>query len=147
MKVKGNLGSVREERHTRNVCFCLDFPNIPYDYVAMATDIGTRIKRARERKRWTQRQLAEALKVDRKTIDNWENGRTSPRSSIGAIEEVLGMRLDAEPEPDLLPPGLRQFVRDTLPKDKAAVVEAYIEAALRGDPLPSERPAGNSEAV
>jgi transcriptional regulator with XRE-family HTH domain len=61
----------------------------------MATDphIGTTIKRARERKRWTQRQLADALAVDRKTIDNWENGRTSPRSSIGALEDVLGISL------------------------------------------------------
>lgn len=69
----------------------------------MATDtrIGTSIKRARERKRWTQRQLAAALGVDRKTVDNWENGRTSPRSSIGALEEVLGLSLDStqdEPE-------------------------------------------------
>ena len=61
----------------------------------MATDphIGTSIKRARERKRWTQRQLADALGVDRKTVDNWENSRTSPRSSIGALEEVLGISL------------------------------------------------------
>ena len=59
----------------------------------MATDIGTRIKRARERKRWTQRQLADALEVDRKTVDNWENGRTRPARSIGALEDVLGVRL------------------------------------------------------
>lgn len=62
----------------------------------MATDIGTRIKRARERKRWTQRQLAGALQVNVKTVDNWENGRTSPRSSIGALEEVLGVSLGDE---------------------------------------------------
>lgn len=63
-----------------------------------ADDMGRRIRRARERRRWTQRQLAGALHVDRKTVDNWENGRTSPRSSIGAIEEVLGIRLSGEPE-------------------------------------------------
>ena len=56
-------------------------------------NIGTAIKRARERKRWTQRQLADALGVDIKTVDNWENGRTRPRSSIGALEEVLGVSL------------------------------------------------------
>lgn len=74
--------------------------------------IGLRIKRARERKRWTQRQLAQAVGVNTKTIDNYENGRTSPRNSIGALEEVLGISLDSggEPEPagplaDLLPPG------------------------------------------
>jgi transcriptional regulator with XRE-family HTH domain len=67
----------------------------------MATDprLGTRIKRARERKRWTQQQLADAIHVDRKTVDNWENGRTSPRSSIGALEDVLGVMLTAGEDP------------------------------------------------
>jgi transcriptional regulator with XRE-family HTH domain len=67
----------------------------------MATDprLGTKIKRARERKRWTQQELADRIEVDRKTIDNWENGRTSPRSSIGALEDVLGVVLTAGEEP------------------------------------------------
>lgn len=59
----------------------------------MATGLGTKIKRARERKRWTQQQLAEAVGVSQKTIDNWENGRTSPRSSLGAIEQALNVNL------------------------------------------------------
>lgn len=64
----------------------------------MATEpaIGTRIKRARERKRWTQKRLADLVGVSQKTIDNWENGRTEPRSSIGALEDVLGTRLDGD---------------------------------------------------
>jgi transcriptional regulator with XRE-family HTH domain len=76
----------------------------------MATEplIGTKIKRARERKRWTQRQLAGAVGVNVKTIDNWENDRTAPRNSIGALEQVLGIDLTGgEPAPgpldDLLP--------------------------------------------
>ena len=52
--------------------------------------LGMRIKRARELRRWSQKQLAAAVEVDRKTVDNWENGRTYPRSSIGALEGVLG---------------------------------------------------------
>jgi transcriptional regulator with XRE-family HTH domain len=58
----------------------------------VATDprLGTRIKRARELRRWSQQRLADAIGVNRKTIDNWENGRTYPRSSIGALEGVLG---------------------------------------------------------
>lgn len=68
---------------------------------SMATEpaIGTRIKRARERKRWTQKRLADAVGVSQKTIDNWENGRTEPRSSIGALEDVLGVSLDAGAAP------------------------------------------------
>lgn len=89
----------------------------------MATDIGTRIKRSRERKRWTQRQLAEALQVNIKTVDNWENGRTSPRSSLGALEAVLGISLD-EPEPKPLPPGLLASIRrDVAPEDQDRVID------------------------
>ena len=64
----------------------------------MATDpaLGTVIRRARERKRWTQRQLAQALGVNVKTVDNWENSRTHPRNSVGALESVLGISLDDE---------------------------------------------------
>ena len=51
--------------------------------------LGTQIKRARERKRWSQQQLADALGVDRKTVDNWEHSRTRPRSSIGALQDAL----------------------------------------------------------
>lgn len=107
----------------------------------MATEprIGIRIKRARERLRWKQRHLAAALGVNIKTIDNWENDRTYPRSSIGAIEAVLGVsdlaaehsELDQPDEPH--GPGspaeealdraqreldeLRRMLRDRNPKD------------------------------
>lgn len=62
----------------------------------MATDgpIGTRIRRARERKRMRQQDLADALGVSRTTVDAWENDRSYPRSSIGAIEDVLGISLN-----------------------------------------------------
>ena len=68
--------------------------------IGMAADspLATRIKRARERRRWTQQQLADRLAVDRKTIDNWENGRTTPRSSMGALEAVLGSLGEEGPE-------------------------------------------------
>ena len=58
--------------------------------MATETSLGTRIKRARERLRWTQRQLADALGVNIKTIDNWENDRRKPRSAMGALEATLG---------------------------------------------------------
>ena len=56
--------------------------------------LGASIKRARERRGWIQQQLADAVGVDRKTVDNWENGRTSPRNKLGKIEEVLELRLE-----------------------------------------------------
>lgn len=105
----------------------------------MATEIGTRIRRARERKRWSQRQLAGALGVDRKTVDNWENGRTTPRSSIGAIEEVLGVRLDEDTEDPGLPTpaeleDLRRHAVEVLGDDAGPFLDA-LDAAVTGAPL------------
>ena len=60
--------------------------------------VGLKIKRARERLRWTQEQLGAAVGVSQKTIDNWENDRRYPRSSIGALEEVLNIDLGVAAE-------------------------------------------------
>jgi transcriptional regulator with XRE-family HTH domain len=105
----------------------------------MATEspLGTRIKRARERKRWTQQQLADALKVDRKTIDNWENGRSTPRSSIGALEDVLGVSLVEEQPQPLISPQLLADIRRELGDERAARMVAALEeeaSAARSGP-------------
>lgn len=100
----------------------------------MATDLGTTIKRARERKRWTQQQLAEAVGVSQKTIDNWENGRTEPRSSLGALEVVLdvnlsggtGVESSADPDEAVIM-GFTQFSD----AEKAVLVDA-LRRARRG---------------
>ena len=75
-------------------------PNSPGMMLVMAADplLATRIKRARERLRWSQQQLADAVGVNRKTVDNWENARNSPRSSIGALEAVLGSLSEGDGE-------------------------------------------------
>lgn len=57
------------------------------------TEMGLAIKRARELKRWTQQDLAVEIGVDRRTVDNWENGRTVPKNSLARIERALGIRL------------------------------------------------------
>ena len=84
--------------------------------------LGTRIRRARERKRWTQQQLADALSVSVRTVNDWENDRTQPRSSIGALEHVLGVSLD-ESAPDRYRPvsdELRRMIAESLPGDAEA---------------------------
>lgn len=104
---------------------------------SMATEppLGTRIKRARERKRWTQKRLADALEVDRKTVDNWENGRTSPRSSIGAIEDVLGISLSGEPEPEPdIDPEVLDWIDRKVPPEKQQALMTAMRAALAGYP-------------
>ena len=123
----------------------------------MATDslIGTKIKRARERKRWTQRQLADALDVNTKTVDNWEAGRTSPRNRLGALEEVLGISLDAEPGPapeswrDWTDDWERQIVEDRyMPdEDKRFFIEQSREARRAAVAARRERRAAEEQAA
>jgi transcriptional regulator with XRE-family HTH domain len=60
---------------------------------------GAQIKDARERRHLTQQQLADVLGVDRKTVDNWENGRTSPRNRTGALKAWAPELAGGEPEP------------------------------------------------
>jgi transcriptional regulator with XRE-family HTH domain len=70
--------------------------------MAAGTELGTRIKRARERRHWRQADLARALGVDVKTVGNWERGQTIPRNRIGAIEETLGVEISGgEPEDEV----------------------------------------------
>jgi transcriptional regulator with XRE-family HTH domain len=117
----------------------------------MATEpaIGTRIKRARERKRWTQKQLAELIGVSQKTIDNWENGRTEPKSSIGALEEVLEVSLNGTPDPG--PPDISRALLRAIenedgltPQERQAVIDAVREtlATERGAAGPSGKASG-----
>src|SRR5215472_4152197 len=59
------------------------------------SDLGTRIRRARERKRvtgkpMTQQQLADAIGASVRAVGSWERGEAVPRSAIGALEAVLG---------------------------------------------------------
>lgn len=63
----------------------------------MATPpIGPAIRRARERKHWTQQQLADAVGVSLRSVGNWELGHHVPKNRIGALEDVLGVSLAGE---------------------------------------------------
>jgi transcriptional regulator with XRE-family HTH domain len=64
--------------------------------VATDKELGTRIRRARERRHWYQADLARAIGVNVKTVGNWERGQTIPRSRIGAIEDTLGIKISEE---------------------------------------------------
>ena len=63
-------------------------------------DLGTRIRRARERKRWSQAQAASAIGVGVRTWGRWERGEAAPRSAIGALEDVLGVSLTSDEDPN-----------------------------------------------
>lgn len=57
------------------------------------SDLGDRIRRAREQRGWTQAQLAAEVGVARETIGNWETGASNPRNAMGRLEHVLGKPL------------------------------------------------------
>lgn len=60
------------------------------------------IQRARQRKRMTQQELADALGVSKSTVAHWETGKHFPLQNAGAIEELLEITIPA-PEADGVP--------------------------------------------
>ena len=81
----------------------------------MATErVGTQIRRARERKQWKQERLADELGVSRATVVNWETHRTKPKNRTGAIEEILGIKLDFS-DTRALPRVVRDHIERTMP--------------------------------
>lgn len=80
---------------------------------SMASDppsLGTRIRRARERLRMSQRQLAARIGVSVRAVGDWENDRSVPRNSLGALEELMGS-LDGIADGDS-PEALAEAVRN-----------------------------------
>jgi DNA-binding transcriptional regulator YiaG len=61
---------------------------------------GRDIRRARERRRLSQEELAALLQVSSKSIGRWERGETIPKSALGALEQVLALG-DHPDEPTL----------------------------------------------
>jgi len=110
---------------------------------------GTIIKRARLRKRMTQKQLAKAAGVSIRAVNDWENDRAYPRNPV-AVEELLGISLDGSEDDvsDFRPvsPQLRKMVMETLkdPDDQRRVL-GLLEGTLTwpersGDEAQRQRP-------
>lgn len=57
--------------------------------------VGTVIARARQRRRMTQRELADALGVAASTVANWERGASYPLKLAGIVEEYLDITIPA----------------------------------------------------
>jgi transcriptional regulator with XRE-family HTH domain len=56
----------------------------------MAGDtLGKRIRDARERKHLTQQELGDLVHKSVRAVNDWENDRTYPKNSMGALEHVL----------------------------------------------------------
>ena len=84
-----------------------------------------------------QEDLARKLGVSRGAVSNWEAGKHFPKRKLGLVEQVLGISLDDAPEPESEPAwltDLRRRIYDELPPDRAAKVEAAVEAAMEDEP-------------
>lgn len=117
-----------------------------------APPIGKMIKRAREKKRWSQQEAADKLGVSRSALNAWENDRAYPRSSIGALEALYGIAIDDEPEqeePEEMPTpeelnDLRDRIRDILGSRAPRVLSALDETVKEdaASAASGDRPAG-----
>lgn len=106
----------------------------------MATEprIGTRLKRARERLRMSQADVADALGVSRSAVNAWETDRAYPRSAVGALEQLLSVRLTDEPgEMD----ALREEVR-SMRAEMERLAEALERRNTEDDTQAKHRAAG-----
>jgi hypothetical protein len=90
--------------------------------------------------------------VSERTVQNLEAGKVPQPLIRARIEKALGWKpgefrriAERDEEPDIVPAGLRERIREILPPDRAKVVEAAVEAALRGEP-PARGPNGPHEA-
>jgi transcriptional regulator with XRE-family HTH domain len=110
--------------------------------------LGARIRRARERAQLSQEDLARLVGASKRAVGDWENDRRKPRNRLGALEEVLGVPLDAEPEPEpAIPKSLLREIEatDGLTEDERQAVIAAIERTLakeRGETGASSPEAG-----
>ena len=105
----------------------------------MTIQIGTKIKTLRKGKRMSQIELADALKVSRATISNYEVGRRSPHlSELKRIAEYFGVGLDyfgvtsTDEIFDLLARAKEVFNSEDVPKEKKdevykALMRIYLD--------------------
>lgn len=119
------------------------FPKLPVSSCAVAVPLHERLRRARERARLTQADVAAALEVSLRTVGNWETGSSAPRNRLGALEALLGERFgadatDAAADDDAQLPvgsGIDPKELDSLTPDDVEAVKAVIRAlrSARGE--------------
>lgn len=59
-------------------------------------DIGSKLKEARQKSRFTQEEIAEKLGVSRQSVSNWENNKTYPDIvSVIKLSDIYSVTLDS----------------------------------------------------
>lgn len=103
--------------------------------------VGATIRRRRQALGWEQQELADRVGVHVNSVQKWEAGTHYPGRKAGKLEQVLGIRLDGDPdpgEPELPTPAeledLRRHAVEVLGDDAGPFLEA-LDAAVTGAPL------------
>lgn len=113
----------------------------------MSTDLGQRIREARERAGMTQQQVGGLVGVSLRTVGNWERGETVPLNRLARLEAVLATSLrddaDASPAAEATGEVPEGFARLT-PVQREAV-QAVVRAML--DPGQDARPGPGGQLV
>lgn len=92
----------------------------------MAADgIGMRIAKRRHQLGLRQQDLAGLIGVSKTTVAKWESGRHYPLRHMGKLEQVLGIDLTSDAEPDLKMEQLLELVKDMAPGDREIMLQAY----------------------
>ena len=106
---------------------------------------GAAIRRRRQVLGWEQRELAEKVGVHVNSVQKWEAGTHFPGRKLGKLEEVLGIRLDEEPDPyPLVPKSLIREIMNTeglTPEERQAVIRAV------GETLATDRDGASGPSV
>ena len=108
--------------------------------------LGTRIRRARERRRLTQLELAEAVGVSVRAVSDWERDRTRPKNRLGVLEEFFGVSLTEPDDAEVYTDPVEQAIweDESIPDeaDRRAVIEEIRERRRRHGRRAHDRRAG-----
>lgn len=77
--------------------------------------------------------------MTQKTIDNWEHDKTYPKSAIGALEDVLGIAFDGEP--DVPPPALADLYPAEDEWERSVLADPDLTDAWKRELITSSRAA------
>ena len=102
-------------------------------------DLRRAVKEAREKRAWTQRQLASRLGLTQKHISGIESGKIVPRYDT-LLELVRALDRDLLMVPRALVPVVQSLVRDHLSDQPGEGEERPLYAAADADEDTSEEP-------
>ena len=102
--------------------------------------IAYAIRSAREERRLTRPQLAEAVGVGRGAVSDWENGETLPSLlNLGPLCDALGVHADLFAHPPAIPVSpVRQYLREVAEQAADYAVDEAL-ASQPPDAAPADR--------